>query len=150
MGRPQQHLTTLQVDIAGIFFALEETQGYLVAGGAALLARDLITRPTADLDLFTATPTHIGDTCQRRVHPGTEGGRLRHRRHPGRTHLLPDGHHPRRPDNLLDHGIRLTESDFEEASAIAAAMRIEHDPFVAPLRDLIVSTDRIVATRKVD
>lgn len=56
MDHPQ-HLSTLQIDIAGIFFALEAAQGYLVVGGAALLARDLIARPTADLDLFTATPT---------------------------------------------------------------------------------------------
>lgn len=55
MDHPQ-HLSTLQVDIARIFFALREAHGYLVAGGAALLARDLIARPTADLDLFTATP----------------------------------------------------------------------------------------------
>lgn len=55
MDRPQR-LSTLQVDIARIFFALREAHGYLVAGGAALLARDLIARPTADLDLFTATP----------------------------------------------------------------------------------------------
>lgn len=56
MDHPQ-HLSALQVDITTIFFALEAAQGYLVVGGAALLARDLITPPTADLDLFTATPT---------------------------------------------------------------------------------------------
>lgn len=56
MERPEQ-LTSFQVDIASIFFALDSAQGYLVAGGAALLARDLIARPTADLDLFTAAPT---------------------------------------------------------------------------------------------
>lgn len=50
-------LTDLQVDLAGIFFSLDAAQGYLVAGGAALLASDLITRPTEDLDLFTAAPT---------------------------------------------------------------------------------------------
>jgi hypothetical protein len=51
------HLTTLQRDLAGIFFSLNATRGFLVAGGAALLASDLITRPTQDLDLFAATPT---------------------------------------------------------------------------------------------
>lgn len=52
-----ERLTTFQVDLAGIFFALEAAEGYLVAGGAALLASDLIDRPTDDLDLFAATPT---------------------------------------------------------------------------------------------
>lgn len=56
MHRPEQ-LTTFQVDLAGIFFALDASSGYLVAGGAALLASELIARPTEDLDLFTATPT---------------------------------------------------------------------------------------------
>lgn len=51
------HLSRLQVDLAGVFFSLEEAADYLVAGGAALLARDLITRPTEDLDLFAAKPT---------------------------------------------------------------------------------------------
>lgn len=56
MDRPEQ-LTDLQVELAGIFFALDAAKDYLVAGGAALLASDLITRPTADLDLFAAAPT---------------------------------------------------------------------------------------------
>lgn len=56
MERPE-HLSSLQVDLAAIFFSLDEAADYLVAGGAALLASDLITRPTEDLDLFAATPT---------------------------------------------------------------------------------------------
>lgn len=56
MDRPDQ-LTALQVDLTDIFFSLDAAKGYLVAGGAALLASDLIARPTADLDLFTAIPT---------------------------------------------------------------------------------------------
>lgn len=56
MDRPQQ-LTDLQVDLAAIFFALDAAEGYFVAGGAALLASDLIDRPTDDLDLFAAAPT---------------------------------------------------------------------------------------------
>lgn len=56
MDRPEQ-LTDLQVDLAAVFFALDAAEDYLVAGGAALLASDLIDRPTEDLDLFAATPT---------------------------------------------------------------------------------------------
>jgi hypothetical protein len=49
-------LTEAQIEIAHIFFALDASKGYLLAGGAALLAADLITRPTEDLDLFASTP----------------------------------------------------------------------------------------------
>lgn len=56
MTDERRHLSTLQVDVASLFFGLDEAVGYLVAGGAALLASDLIARPTRDLDLFTSTP----------------------------------------------------------------------------------------------
>jgi hypothetical protein len=49
-------LTGLQIEIARLFFELETSKGYLVAGGAALLAVDLIARPTEDLDLFASAP----------------------------------------------------------------------------------------------
>ncbi|WP_454294015.1 nucleotidyl transferase AbiEii/AbiGii toxin family protein [Salana multivorans] len=49
-------LTAFQVDLAGMFFSLDAATNYLVAGGAALLASELITRPTEDLDLFAAAP----------------------------------------------------------------------------------------------
>lgn len=52
-----EQLSNLQVDLAAIFFALDEATDYLVAGGAALLASDLTTRPTDDLDLFASRPT---------------------------------------------------------------------------------------------
>ncbi len=52
-----EQLTVLQIDLAGIFFGLDEAEGYFVTGGAALLASELIARPTEDLDLFTARPT---------------------------------------------------------------------------------------------
>lgn len=56
----QPGLTPIQIEVAGIFFGLDESRGYVVAGGAALLASDLIARPTEDLDLFTSPPTaHI-------------------------------------------------------------------------------------------
>ncbi|MDI6909818.1 hypothetical protein [Nocardioides sp.] len=55
MGQPDA-LTHLQVEIASIFFELETSEGFLVAGGAALLASELITRPTEDLDLFASSP----------------------------------------------------------------------------------------------
>lgn len=50
------HLTPLQVDVASIFFALDASKGFLLAGGSALLASGLIARPTEDLDLFAAKP----------------------------------------------------------------------------------------------
>lgn len=56
MDHPGQ-LTGFQIEFAHVFFDLDEAAGYFVAGGAALLASDLIARPTEDLDLFTAKPT---------------------------------------------------------------------------------------------
>lgn len=54
MGQP--NLTDFQIEVARVFFGLKESGGFLVAGGAALLAADLIARPTEDLDLFTSIP----------------------------------------------------------------------------------------------
>jgi predicted nucleotidyltransferase component of viral defense system len=47
-------LTAFQLEVAHLFFALPESKGFLLAGGAALLAQHLTTRPTEDLDFFTA------------------------------------------------------------------------------------------------
>lgn len=53
----QPGLTPIQIEVAHIFFSLDQSRGYVVAGGAALLASDLIARGTEDLDLFTSPPT---------------------------------------------------------------------------------------------
>lgn len=46
-----------QVSVAHVFFSLNVSQQYVVAGGAGLLARELINRPTQDLDFFTHVPS---------------------------------------------------------------------------------------------
>ena len=46
-------LTDFQVDVARLFFTLPESEGFLLAGGAALVAQALTDRPTRDLDFFT-------------------------------------------------------------------------------------------------
>jgi len=53
----ESDLTEFQLSVARLFFALPESKGFLLAGGAALLAQHLSTRPTDDLDFFT-TPEH--------------------------------------------------------------------------------------------
>jgi Nucleotidyl transferase AbiEii toxin, Type IV TA system len=50
-------LTAFQLEVARMFFALPASNGFLLAGGAALLAQHLTARPTEDLDFFTA-PGH--------------------------------------------------------------------------------------------
>jgi hypothetical protein len=45
-------LTELQRLVLGLFFALPESQGFVLAGGAALVAIGLTDRPTQDVDLF--------------------------------------------------------------------------------------------------
>ena len=47
-------LSAFQLEVARLFFALPASQGFLLAGGAALLAQHLTTRPTEDLDFFTS------------------------------------------------------------------------------------------------
>ena len=46
-------LTAFQAEVARAFFDLPASDGFLLAGGAALLAQQLTTRPTQDLDFFT-------------------------------------------------------------------------------------------------
>jgi hypothetical protein len=46
-------LTDFQVRVAQLFFSLPAAQSFLLAGGAALVAQHLTTRPTQDLDFFT-------------------------------------------------------------------------------------------------
>ena len=50
---PSEELTEFQIRVAQLFFALPASQGFLLAGGAALLAQHLTARPTQDLDFFT-------------------------------------------------------------------------------------------------
>ncbi|MBB5955888.1 hypothetical protein FHS29_002469 [Saccharothrix tamanrassetensis] len=45
-------LTDFQVEVARVFFGLAESEGFLLAGGAALVAQALTDRPTQDLDFF--------------------------------------------------------------------------------------------------
>lgn len=45
-------LTEFQTEVARMFFALPASEGFLLAGGGALLASGLTTRPTQDLDFF--------------------------------------------------------------------------------------------------
>ncbi|MGH3925670.1 MAG: nucleotidyl transferase AbiEii/AbiGii toxin family protein, partial [Pseudonocardiaceae bacterium] len=46
-------LTSFQIQVAQLFFSLPASNGFLLAGGAALAAQHLTTRPTRDLDFFT-------------------------------------------------------------------------------------------------
>jgi hypothetical protein len=46
-------LTDFQLEVARLFFSLPASNGFVLAGGAALLAQHLTSRPTQDLDFFT-------------------------------------------------------------------------------------------------
>lgn len=47
-------LSAFQLEVAHLFFSLRASRGFLLAGGGALLAQHLTSRPTDDLDFFTA------------------------------------------------------------------------------------------------
>lgn len=49
-----EFISPIQQAIARIFFALPESAGFYLAGGAALIAQGGIERDTDDLDAFTA------------------------------------------------------------------------------------------------
>jgi hypothetical protein len=52
-GDGQPGLPPFQLEVARMFFALPASRGFLLAGGAALLAQHLTARPTEDLNFFT-------------------------------------------------------------------------------------------------
>lgn len=66
-------LNELQVEVLRLFFALSESDGFILAGGAGLIAVGLSTRPTEDLDLFTAAASvrPAGDALE---HAATDRG----------------------------------------------------------------------------
>lgn len=51
--RPTGGLSNFQIEVALMFFGLEASDGFLLAGGGALIALELIERTTFDLDFFT-------------------------------------------------------------------------------------------------
>lgn len=53
MSNDATPLTSFQIEVARVFFDLPASRGFLLAGGAALLAQHLTVRPTQDLDFFT-------------------------------------------------------------------------------------------------
>jgi predicted nucleotidyltransferase component of viral defense system len=52
-------LTDFQLEIARLFFSLPASDGFLLAGGAALIAQRLTSRPTQDLDFFTGQQSDV-------------------------------------------------------------------------------------------
>lgn len=62
-GHPSETLTAFQIEAARLFFSLPTSGSFLLAGGAALLAQGLTSRPTQDLDLFTR---QTGDVAKAR------------------------------------------------------------------------------------
>jgi hypothetical protein len=53
VGADGGRLTAFQVQVAQLFFGLPASDGFVLAGGGALLAQGLTARPTQDLDFFT-------------------------------------------------------------------------------------------------
>jgi hypothetical protein len=50
VSAPRTGLTAFQITAAEMFFSLPESDGFLLAGGAALAAQHLTARPTQDLE----------------------------------------------------------------------------------------------------
>lgn len=60
-------LTDAQLAVLHLLFDLPESAGFVLAGGAGLLAAGISTRPTDDVDLFTAAASILeaGDALER-------------------------------------------------------------------------------------
>ena len=84
----QPDLSAFQQEVARTFFALPASKGFLLAGGAALLAQHLTARPTEDLDFFTAPECSRRTRCARDRSPYA---RLDYRADPRQRDVLPDG-----------------------------------------------------------
>jgi len=67
-------LTEFQAEVARLFFELPASEGFLLAGGGALLASGLTTRPTHDLDFFGA-PDSVDVTAARDQFEAATAGR---------------------------------------------------------------------------
>ena len=52
-------LSHAQLDVAAAFFALHESEGFVVVGGAALITLELVDRLTEDLDFFVSIPGRV-------------------------------------------------------------------------------------------
>lgn len=82
-------LDPLHEQIARIAFGLPEAGQVALAGGGAMLAHDLVDRPTQDVDLFTPDPAEVTQlTDALAVALRAEGAQVRvDRRGPGFTRL---------------------------------------------------------------
>ena len=66
------NISPFQIEVAKVFFSLPESDGFIVAGGAALIASGVVNRVTEDLDFFTTKPdvraavAALKTECQRR------------------------------------------------------------------------------------
>ena len=56
-------LSNSQLVVAAAFFALRESEHFVIVGGVALIALELIDRPTDDLDFSTDDPTRISNAA---------------------------------------------------------------------------------------
>ncbi len=78
-------LSPLQLRVAALFAGLSEASGFVLAGGAALIARGEIDRLTRDLDFFATDAAQVDQVVpifeatgpQRRVDRGRGAGRRR-------------------------------------------------------------------------
>jgi hypothetical protein len=58
-------LSAFQIEVARVFFALPASEGFLLAGGSALLASGLTSRPTKDLNFFGEKgQVDVGEVCE--------------------------------------------------------------------------------------
>ncbi len=74
MTGEEQPLTPFQIEVGRLFFGLDLSVGFRLAGGSALAALGLSRRPTDDLDLFASAGSDVVAATQALVEAGADRG----------------------------------------------------------------------------
>ncbi|HEY7594791.1 MAG TPA: nucleotidyl transferase AbiEii/AbiGii toxin family protein [Actinophytocola sp.] len=136
-------LTDFQLEVARLFFSLPASDGFVLAGGAALIAQHLTSRPTQDLDFFTDRPADIAVARDElvkaaRAHGWTvrtiqEGGTFHRVQLTGPEDLLVDialDSHPGRPPTMSVAGPTYAPQELAGRKVIALFDRSAARDFV--------------------
>lgn len=85
-------LSSLQLRVAALFAGLSEASGFVLAGGAALIARGEIDRLTRDLDFFATDAAQV-DQVVPIFEATVRNAGLTRRRGAGRRRVRPPRRH---------------------------------------------------------
>lgn len=122
-------LSPLQARIAVVLARLPEAEGFALAGGAALIVHEVISRETRDLDFFTPSASDVGT-----VLPGFQQALARE----GLTATA---------EQVLEGFARLTVTDGTETTTVDLASDYRLRPPVETAVGRVVAEDELAADK---